>query len=213
MAFIAVDESVRFAARQGWLLLSPVDLYYLYPLKALSVAALLFFFRREYRELQMADLLNARATLTACLAGIVTFVLWVCLDWKIAVAGGPAGFNPSLFPDGPIRFFMTATRIGGAVLVVPVMEELFWRSFLLRYMMNPDFEGVPIGDFSWPSFLTTTILFGLEHHLVIAGMVAGAIYNLLLYKTRSLAQCVFAHAVTNLALAIYVLYTGKWYFW
>jgi CAAX prenyl protease-like protein len=99
------------------------------------------------------------------------------------------------------------------VLVVPLMEELFWRSFLLRYLIDQNFESVPVGSFTWPSFLVTTVLFGLEHHFLVAGMLAGAIYSLLLYRTRSLAQCVLAHAVTNLALAGYVLYTGNWYFW
>jgi len=57
------------------------------------------------------------------------------------------------------------------------------------------------------------VLFGAEHNFIYAGMMAGAAYNLILYKTRSLAQCVMAHAVTNLALAVYVVATGKWQFW
>jgi CAAX prenyl protease-like protein len=148
-----------------------------------------------------------------CLAGLATFALWVSIDATLSVTGAPRGFDPGLFPEGALRLLMTATRVAGAVLVVPLMEELFWRSFLLRYLIDADFESVPLGRFSWNSFLVTTVLFGLEHHLFLAGMAAGAIYNELLYKTRSLAQCVLAHAVTNLALAVYVLCTGKWQFW
>ena len=93
------------------------------------------------------------------------------------------------------------------------MEEIFWRSFLIRYIISSDFEKIPIGRFTWSSFLISTVLFGLEHNLFLAGMMAGIAYNLLLYRTKSLAHCIFAHAVTNLLLGIYVLATGKWQFW
>jgi CAAX prenyl protease-like protein len=93
------------------------------------------------------------------------------------------------------------------------MEELFWRSWLLRYIISQDFKSVEIGRFTLPSFLIGTVMFGLEHNLWLAGIMAGALYSLLLYRTKSLAQCIVAHAVTNLLLGIYVLQTGKWYFW
>ncbi|UFS69098.1 CAAX prenyl protease-related protein [Geomonas sp. RF6] len=213
MAFIAVDESVRFTGSHGWLSLPPGTLYYLYPLKAFSVAALLYLYRNHYPELRLRDLLDRRVSLASCIVGVVTFILWIYLDWTVSVVGGPAGFDPALLPEGAIRFAMTAVRVAGAVLVVPVMEELFWRSFLLRYIVDPDFESVPIGRFTWTSFAVSSLLFGLEHHLFVAGVTAGIIYNVLLYKTRSLAQCVLAHAVTNLALAGYVLLTHNWWLW
>jgi hypothetical protein len=108
---------------------------------------------------------------------------------------------------------MVLFRMAGAVLIVPLMEELFWRSFLIRYIIDKNFENVPPGTFTWVSFLLTVVLFGFEHHYILAGMMAGVFYNLLLYRTRSLAQCVLSHAVTNLALGIYVVSTGKWQFW
>ena len=213
MAFIAMEEGVRFAAHRQWLALPDIALYYLYPLKAISVAALLYSYRDHYGELCLKDLLKGKTTAAICLAGVATFIIWVSIDWTISVTGEPKGFNPMLLTEGPVRLVMSATRVAGAVLVVPLMEELFWRSFLLRYLVDPEFESVPIGSFTWGSFFFTTVLFGLEHHLFLAGMAAGAVYSVILYKTRSLAQCVLAHAVTNLALALYVLYTGKWYFW
>ena len=213
MVFIAIDEGIRLAAGWGMVPLPEVALYYLYPVKTLSVAALLFKYRGEYRELCLRDLLRGKTSVAVCLAGVVTCAIWVATDWTLAVTGAPKGFNPTLLPDGPVRLLMTVVRVAGAVLVVPVMEELFWRSFLLRYLVDQEFESVPIGRFTWTSFIATTILFGLEHHLFLAGMAAGVIYSFILYRTRSLAQCVLAHAVTNLALAGYVLFTGKWYFW
>ena len=213
MAFIAVDEGIQVATRWNWLTVPDIALYYLYPIKAFAVAALLYKYKDNYRELRLKDLSRGWVSAAVCLAGLMTFVLWISIDATLSVAGAPRGFNPTLLPDGPVRLLMTATRVAGAVLVVPLMEELFWRSFLLRYLIDQDFESVPIGRFTWSSFLITTALFGLEHHLFLAGMIAGAIYSIILYQTRSLAQCVLAHAVTNLALAVYVLYTGRWYFW
>jgi len=213
MAFIAIDEGIQLAAR--WQLLSVPDsaLYYLYPVKTFTVAAMLWMYRGHYTELRLKDLANAKTSTAVFLAGAVTFALWISIDSTLPLNGAPRGFNPALLPEGAIRLLMTATRVAGAVLIVPLMEELFWRSFLLRYLIDADFESVPIGRFTWTSFLVTTVLFGLEHHLFVAGMVAGAVYSIILYKTRSLAQCILAHAVTNLALACYVLYTGRWNFW
>jgi len=213
MAFIAIEEALRFAAQRQWFAMPDTTLNYLYPLKALSVGLLLYKYKDQYYELRLKDLQKLKTSVAICGVGLLIFVMWISADWMLSLTGPPSGFNPTLLPEGPIRGLMTAIRVAGAVLIVPLMEELFWRSFLLRYLIDADFESIPIGGFTWSSFLISTVLFGLEHHLFIAGMIAGAIYSVILYTTRSLAQCVFAHAVTNLALACYVLYTGKWYFW
>lgn len=213
MAFIGLDELLRLLIKQGWIGLEPTDLNYLYPLKAIVVACLLFWFRKEYPELRFKELSKIPTTLLVSCAGLLVFVLWIQMDWTLGSSATPAGFNPQQFPEGALRVSMIFFRIAGAVLVVPLMEELFWRSFLIRYLIDNDFENVRIGTFTWASFLLTIVLFGLEHNYIYAGIMAGIFYNLILYKTRSLAQCVLAHAVTNLALAIYVLFTGRWQFW
>ena len=99
------------------------------------------------------------------------------------------------------------------IWIVPVMEELFWRSFLMRYLINQDFRSVPMGAFTWFSFMGVAILFGLEHHRVIVGIIAGLLYNLLLIRQKKLKGAILAHGVTNLGLGIYVLLTGSWMFW
>lgn len=213
MAFIGLDEILRFCAKQGFITLGETTLYYLYPVKALVVAYLLYRYRREYSELSLKDLANIPATLAVCGTGLLVFVLWIQMGWTFGAAATPQGFNPTLFPDMGLQIVMTVLRICGAVLVVPLMEELFWRSFLIRYIIDNNFVTVRIGTFTWASFLVTVGLFGLEHNYILAGIMAGVAYNLILYRTRSLAQCILAHAVTNLALAIYVVFTGKWQFW
>ena len=213
MAFIGIGEGATFLAQQGRITLKPAALCYLYLVKTVAVALLLYAYRGDYRELSWKDLAHGKQTAAVVIVGLLTCVMWVLTDWTFTVTAPPQGFNPASLPEGAVRIIGTVTRVAGAALVVPLMEELFWRSFLLRYLIAPDFESIPLGSFTWFSFLATTLLFGLEHHLILAGMIAGAIFSAILYKTRSIAQCVLAHAVTNLALAGYVLYTGRWYFW
>ncbi|BCR05301.1 CAAX prenyl protease-related protein [Desulfuromonas versatilis] len=213
MGFIGVEELLRMAIDQGLISQGGSFLPYLYPVKALVTAGVVVFFRKRYDELRPADLGRVDHTLASIVVGLIVFALWVNMDWPFATFGDPKGLDPSVFEDTRLRSWMIAFRLFGAVLVVPVMEELFWRSFLLRYVIGNDFTKVPIGAFSWTSFLVTVVLFGLEHNYYLAGMMAGAAFNLLLYYTRSIAQCVLCHAVANLALGVYVLQTGQWRFW
>ncbi len=98
-------------------------------------------------------------------------------------------------------------------MVVAITEELFWRGFLIRWIIKPDFRSVPIGMFTWPSFVITSLLFATEHNRWLVGLIAGIIYNILLYRTKSLRACMVAHGMTNLALGLYVLATQQWTFW
>ena len=213
MAFIGLEEAVRFLDGRGIIVIDEQHLLYLYPLKALSVFFTLLYFWKKYDEINLRDLLAPVRTALAVAIGLVVFVLWVNMDWAFATLGKPAGYDPTVLPEGLARNAAVAIRLFGAALVVPVMEELFWRSFLLRYIIDPDFIKVPIGRLTWPSFLITTLLFGLEHHFFFAGMAAGALYNFLLSRTRSIALCMLAHGITNLLLGVYVLRTSEWGFW
>jgi uncharacterized protein len=213
MAFIGLNELLQALAKHGLLQLEAATLYYMYPLKTLVVGYLLFRYRKTYEELRFKELSKIPTTLVVFCVGVLVCLLWVQMDWTLDASSAPPGFNPVLLPDPAVRLIMTCFRIAGAVLVVPLMEELFWRSFMIRYLINNDFVKVPIGTFTWASFLFTVALFGAEHNYIYAGIMAGVVYNLILYKTRSLTQCVLAHAVTNLALAIYVVSTGNWQFW
>jgi CAAX prenyl protease-like protein len=213
MGFIGLEELARFLKGCGIVSYSGGSQYLLYPIKALAVGFTLLFFKSRYSEIRISDLSRQSHTALSVLAGILVFVLWIHMDWPFATFGKPAGYNPAIFEDRAIRTLFVASRLAGAILVVPVMEELFWRSFLIRYVMTPDFMKMPIGHFTWFSFILTTVLFGFEHNLWLAGMMAGVAYNLILYYTKSISQCIVAHAVTNLCLGLYVLNTGAWKFW
>ena len=212
MLFIVLDEILSSLAAKGVIDFDMAALYYLYPVKTVVVGGMLYCFRREYTEIRLRDLWKLPDSLLAVGVGILVFILWINMDW-VLVGAAPKGYNPFLISGESSRIFMILFRVTGAALVVPIMEELFWRSFLIRYIIDKNFDTVPIGAFTWMSFCFTVVLFGLEHNYIAAGMMAGVLYNLILFRAKSIAHCILAHAVTNLILAIYVLHSGEWRFW
>ena len=192
----------------------PADPTTLYPIKAGLPLLALLYYRKAYVELRWSDLARTGDTLLALGTGALVLLLWVHLDAPWATQGTLAtGFDPESVASGAGRTLLVAARVAGASLVVPVMEELFWRSFLVRYILGKDFSAVPVGRLTPFAFAATALLFGLEHQLWVAGVLAGILYNLLLWRTKSIAQCILAHAATNAGLAVFVLFTRQWYFW
>ncbi|WP_272699610.1 CAAX prenyl protease-related protein [Desulfovibrio sp. Fe33] len=208
MAFIAVPE---IGMRSGLFEISADTGASLYPLKIALVGLSLLLLRKWYNEMRLADLKRAGHTALSVGLGAVIFILWINLDQPFATTGAPQGFDPNIFGD--MRLPMIAARLFGAAVIVPIMEELFWRSFLTRYLVNKDFTAVRHGTFTVFTFVSTSILFGLEHHLWLAGILAGAAYNFLYMRTGSIMQCTLSHGVTNFLLGIYVIATGQWLFW
>jgi CAAX prenyl protease-like protein len=184
-----------------------------YIVKTIIVGALLWAWRHEYAA-DVSQRLSFYNYLSAISCGLIILVIWIVAEGYMPQFGGHSGFNPYAF-GWPLAAAkgLIAVRLLGAAVVVPVMEELFWRSFLLRYLINPDFRAVPPGTFSWFSFMGVAVLFGLEHHRVIVGIIAGVIFNLLLIRQKKLRGCILAHGITNLGLGIYVLLTESWMFW
>jgi CAAX protease family protein len=128
----------------------------------------------------------------------------------------PDGFNPDFLAANPARYWATVIfRFLRLVVVVPLVEEIFWRGFLLRYFIKEDFEHVPFGTFSRLSFGIVTTLFGFSHSMADwpAALLTGAVYNGVAYRTKSLSSCVLTHALTNLLLGLWIMKTKQWGFW
>jgi len=106
-------------------------------------------------------------------------------------------------------------RISVASVTVPIVEELFWRAFLLRALINWDrFEEIPLGKFTWFSFLGTSLLSTLEHPANWGvSIFCWFAYNGLMYWKKSILFLIITHGVTNLALYIYVILAEDWLFW
>ena len=214
MAFIALESLIRWLAGLAHAseTVPSSTLLWLYPLRTAVVLGALLYLWPAYQELRDTLCSNMREALLVIVVGVLVYVAWVRMDWSWAMQGQPTGYDP--FQAGPgVGVVLAAIRLFGAVIIVPVMEELFWRSFLIRYIETTAFTTVRLGTFTPLSFGATVVLFGLEHHLWLAGMLAGAAYNLILYKTRRLWPCILAHALTNLLLGIHVLVTGEWHWW
>ena len=147
---------------------------------------------------------------------LLVFVIWVAPQLLFQAEPRLEGFDPTVFKDNPSLYWANLiTRFGRLVIVVPFVEEIFWRGFLLRYLINEDFMKIPFGKFSWFSFFAVTLCFGLAHEGpdFWVAIVTGILYNGIAYRTKSLGSCVLAHAVTNLLLGLYIMKTGQWGFW
>ncbi|MDB5906146.1 MAG: prenyl protease-related protein [Massilia sp.] len=204
LAFLAIGELL---SRLGW---SAAELRWLYGARIGAVALVLAIFWRQYDELKTFRLSAARV-LTALVAGVVVLVLWVNLSAGWMTIGAAAGFDPTT--AGRIDWPLAAMRIAGAALVVPVMEELFWRSFLMRWIDTPAFQSLEPSQVSVKSLILTSVLFGFEHNLWLAGVVAGLAYSALYIRHRTIWSPILAHAVTNGLLGVWVVVTSSWSYW
>lgn len=194
----------------GYLGVSAPDLRWLYPVKIAAVVLALALCWRHYHELHSLTLSPLWAGI-AVLVGVVVFALWISLSTGWMLIGSPAGFDPRT--NGQMDWALIAMRIAGAALVVPVMEELFWRSFLIRWLDNTDFESVNPLRIRLQSVAIGALLFGFEHNLWLAGIVAGVAYTVLYMRQGSLWSAIVAHAVTNGVLGVWIVHTGQWSFW
>jgi CAAX prenyl protease-like protein len=179
-------------------------------------AALLLVYSRP-----VLDLWPRRAVASVFLGALV-FAVWIGPDllwpsyrghWLFfnAILGAPRSTLPlAAHVD---RVFL-CLRVVSSVIVVPIVEELFWRAWLMRRLISADFRETPLGRFTSQSFWLTAVFFALEHGSYWdVGLLAGIAYNLWIVRTKSLADCILAHAVTNGLLAVYVIAAGKWDYW
>jgi len=204
---------MAFIALAHWL---PVSPRFLYPLRVVVVGMVVVVCSRHLISFR------ARNWAGSILMGIAVFVLWITPDvfW-------PAYRDHWLFDNfllGSARssvpqeakesLVFVAFRVFGSVALVPIVEELFWRGWLMRWLIRPDFEAVHLGTYTPYSFWLTAALFSAEHGSYWdVGLLAGILYNWWMVRTHRLADCTVAHAVTNGLLATYVLAGDQWQYW
>ena len=184
-----------------------------YAAGALLTAALLAWWWREYGELSWQLAPTWREAALAVAVGLAVFVLWINLDAPWMRIGEPSAAFVPLRSDGTRDWPLIAVRAAGAALLVPVMEELFWRSFLMRWIEAAPFDAVDPRRVGAKAVLLSTFVFMLAHTLWLAAIVAGLAYALLYRASCKLWLAVIAHAVTNAALAGWVVASGRWEFW
>ncbi len=184
--------------------------YWVFPLQTLVCGGLLIWFWSRY---QFGHL--AKIGFTTGIA-LLVLAIWISPQAFFHAAPRAEGFDPTVFADNRGLYLATIVmRFLRLVVVVPLLEEIFWRGFLLRELINEDFKKVPFGSFTWMSFGVVTLLFGFAHWGpdFWPAILTGALFNFVAYRTKSLASCVFVHAVVNLLLGIYIMQTKQWGFW
>ncbi|WP_309719122.1 CAAX prenyl protease-related protein [Armatimonas sp.] len=200
-------------ALEGYL---PLALYPLiYGVKALLVLIALLVCARAWKSELRWD---TKAMALGMVLGLLGLGLWLGLDalqpagWSI---GTRTAYNPFQEISTPaLRYSFITVRFIGLVLLVPVMEEVFWRSFLLRFATDQDkWKELPLGQFSLAAFGIVAGLFAVAHPEWLAAIGYAALMAGLLRHTKSLLACVVAHGVTNAALGVFVLLTGNWKYW
>ena len=207
LLLLALLSLLRKAGGVFWLAFPE---YWIYPVQTIGCGALLLWFWREY------ELRAVRQIGFTVAVGLVVFALWISPRAFLGFAPRLDGFNPEIFSGQPVSYWSTIVfRFLRLVVVVPLVEEIFWRGFLLRYLVSEKFYAVPVGSFSWLSFAMVTAGFGFTHARAdwIPAFIAGALYNSVAYRTKSLMSCILAHAVTNLLLGLWIMKTGQWGFW
>jgi CAAX prenyl protease-like protein len=210
----------------------PDQHYVIYPIKTLLVGAVILAYGRSLPSLQPAS------PWLSALVGVIGVVLWVGLDpwanecnellgglfnrvvsavglssWRMPDASPIIGRNPFLLYPVDLAWVLFAFRVLGISLCVPIMEELFWRGFLMRWLIREDFTNVPLGTYQAVSFWVTTACFASVHGSEwLLAVVVGVIYGAWFVRTKSLGSVMLAHGVTNLLLAFYCLETNDWHF-
>ena len=186
-----------------------------YPIRFVAVLLILATVSRPYIDW------HAAFPIRSVLVGSAVFLIWVAPDllfhyrhsWLFNNA--LTGSAVSSVPDrlrGAIWFLVLRTLTSTAL--VPVFEELFWRSWLMRWWIKPDFQTVALGQYAPRAFWSVAVLFAAEHGPYWEiGLAAGVMYNWWLVRCRQLGDCILAHAVTNGLLSIYVLSAGQWRYW
>jgi membrane protease YdiL (CAAX protease family) len=219
-----------FLSLQGFV---PDQHYVLYPVVTVLVATVLMWFWSRLPSLAPS------APLLSIAVGVAGIILWVGLDpWAmqlnvflenaynhaIASVGLPSwstpvdplhpiGRNPFLLYRPLYAWILFGFRLAGIALCVPIMEELFWRAFLMRWLIREDFTSVPMGTYQPFSFWITTACFAAVHGPEWPlGAIVGILYGAWFVRTKNLGNIVLAHGVTNLLLALYCLFTNEWHF-
>lgn len=154
--------------------------------------------------------------------GVAVFAIWIAPDvlfphyrehwlFQNAMFGRFSAAVPDDLRRDPLALGLRSFR---AVILVPIIEELFWRAWFMRWLINPRFATVRLGAFAAGAFWMTAVLFASEHGpFWDVGLIAGVLYNAWMVRTKSLGDCIIAHAITNACLCAYVIAGGQWQYW
>jgi exosortase E/protease (VPEID-CTERM system) len=184
------------------------DFEWLYPMRFLAAAVTLWILRKRYAALDWKFDWFGPAM------GVLVFAVWIAIDAYLNATPNDAMPHSLADSSTPIRAIWIVFRALSAIVTVPIAEELAFRGFLLRRLISPDFEALPMSKFTWLGLAISSTAFGLLHgNLWFAGILAGLLYAWALIRRGRIGEAVVAHATTNALLAGYVLIFQKWHLW
>lgn len=179
------------------------DFDLLYPLRALLVIGVVWNYRGVYEAMGMLR----TPTFAASGIGLLVYALWIGM-----VPVGEAA-DPRLTLTSQVATIWLMARLLGSVIVVPVIEELAFRGYLLRRLQSRFFDQVPVGSLTWLSVVVSSLAFGALHQAWLAGALAGVAYAAATKLRGCLSDAVASHAVTNLCIAVHVVAFERWDLW
>jgi len=173
---------------------------------------LYFAFRGHYPELRAMKFHAGWALLDIAL-GVGLAIVWIgpylLLD-GLHRPDAENGFNPQMAGESMMGAILLIRMVGFA-LVTPIFEEIFIRSFVMRYAdcyMRPgDFRDIEIARYTLRSFLSTVVIFTIAHAfwewwVAVPWIVAT---NLWFYLRKDMSAAILVHAATNASILIYVV--------
>jgi len=181
-----------------------------YLLRSVCALCLLLYFRRDYLELRVLPTFNQ--ALAALLAGWLVFLLWI-MPYPTWLGGHEVSHATAMPMQSGADIFWLICRWSGSALVVPVIEELFWRSYVMRRLDSADFMSVAPATVTAYAIAVSSVLFAVEHQLWLAGLLAGLVYAWLYRRFQVLWVPILAHVTTNAVLGLWVVYGGHWQYW
>jgi CAAX prenyl protease-like protein len=190
---------------------------WMYPLRAVATLAVLLAVSRAPLAARPAR------PLASVVVGAAVFGLWIGPDvlfgpgyrhfwlFRNSITGAAASSIPIVLRH---NLWFLALRTASCALLVPPVEELFWRGWAMRWIVASDFEKIPLGTYHAAAFWMVALLFAAEHGPYWeVGLATGIIYNWWMVRTRTVSDCIVAHAVTNGLLSVYILATGQYQYW
>lgn len=188
----------------------PASACWFYLAKTVVGGFLIWQMRRTVSEMRWAVSWEAIAV------GIVVFAAWVGLDpyYPKLFTTGATGSPFDVFGNASaLAWFFVVVHVLGMTLVVPPIEEVFYRSFVYRYIASKEFLAVPLHRFLPLPFFATAALFGISHNEWLPAVLCAAIYQWLVIRKNRLGDAMVAHAVTNLLLGVWIVWKHAWNFW
>lgn len=222
-----ISHVIPFAAWLLIMLLPGVPTPWNYAIRTVACFALFLILRPwrwGYPRLQLKHLPGA------VLSGLLVLAIWILpesewvsdfssfqtfyrtvglqMPWEFTPAAESSPYAPE-----EAGWVLTLFRLGGSAVVIAVIEEFFWRSWLTRWLNKEDFLSVDPGAVSTKSIVIASLLFATAHTRWIAALLCGLIWGFYYRKTRDIWAVSIAHVITNFLLGLYVLTTGNYGFW